>query len=339
MGLLNEHFWSGDKTVMIKYSPLLEIKPEVAQLVFKGVELARKCADMAAEACNPEHDQSHEAKECVAMCLLKHFKIRKTHGLDPQRQVAQNFKKIATYLRDGTLVLKDARIVAIRQAVSSLCEDVGAGHGFKQLLEGYDDDPEMRAIAQSTLLDESIQQMRIYDECLNIQNGVIVNEMMQWLTARQKVSENLLRNPLIQPMLKSRLNNVPKDEEPALGYMRIKRKFIAQVTKQEEEGIRNRIIVESLNRKEIWGHIHLDMTKDPQTHNPLNVAHTIIHEASHKCLFTSDYAYIWESGYGTLSMKQAVMNADCYGIVNASIGCGKFCANHDDVTMQGTRFK
>jgi hypothetical protein len=62
------------------------------------------------------------------------------------------------------------------------------------------------------------------------------------------------------------------------------------------------------------GSIHLNFLTQlaDRSVTNLRVAGTIIHEASHKFCDTRDFAYSQDAGYGALTSRQALMNADSY---------------------------
>ena len=66
-------------------------------------------------------------------------------------------------------------------------------------------------------------------------------------------------------------------------------------------------------------HVSLDMLKD---YSELSYARVIIHEATHKYLCTADEAYAHQDTYATLSLVQALNNADSYAWAAVSLYCG-----------------
>ncbi|MBS0341172.1 MAG: hypothetical protein JSS56_11640 [Proteobacteria bacterium] len=66
-------------------------------------------------------------------------------------------------------------------------------------------------------------------------------------------------------------------------------------------------------------HVSLEML---QNYSAISYARVIIHEATHKYLCTADEAYAHENTYGTLSLAQALNNADSYAWAAVSLYCG-----------------
>ncbi|MBS0453302.1 MAG: hypothetical protein JSS14_18575 [Proteobacteria bacterium] len=66
-------------------------------------------------------------------------------------------------------------------------------------------------------------------------------------------------------------------------------------------------------------HVSFEMLEN---YSPISYARVIIHEATHKYLCTADEAYAHENTYGTLSLTQALNNADSYAWAAVSLYCG-----------------
>lgn len=66
-------------------------------------------------------------------------------------------------------------------------------------------------------------------------------------------------------------------------------------------------------------HINFATLLTGDQHRPLQVARTIIHEASHKFCDMRDIAYSFEDGYRTLTRAQAMLNADSYAYAAVSL--------------------
>jgi Lysine-specific metallo-endopeptidase len=60
----------------------------------------------------------------------------------------------------------------------------------------------------------------------------------------------------------------------------------------------------------VWSDVHLCPVWYAQT--PNGRANTIIHEIAHDAANRDDEAYIWEASYNTLSVEDAIDNADSY---------------------------
>jgi hypothetical protein len=67
-----------------------------------------------------------------------------------------------------------------------------------------------------------------------------------------------------------------------------------------------------------------------------SAVHTLIHEATHKFAGTLDYAYIHDAGYKTLSMAQAVNNADSLAWTAMSFYMKKCLYEHDSVLARNS---
>jgi hypothetical protein len=83
---------------------------------------------------------------------------------------------------------------------------------------------------------------------------------------------------------------------------------------------------------ENWGSIHLnfEMLLTAQR-SDMEVAVTIIHEASHKFIDTLDFAYVFDAKYQTMTAAEALRNADSYAFAAASLARGRLLRSRADL--------
>jgi hypothetical protein len=81
-----------------------------------------------------------------------------------------------------------------------------------------------------------------------------------------------------------------------------------------------------------WGSIHINFQILLTTkRTTMEVAATIIHEASHKILDALDFAYVYESKYQTMTTEEALRNADSYAFAAASLARGRLIKSQADL--------
>lgn len=315
MGILNQSMTIGDLTA--KYSDHLPLSADDGRKLGEAYRMSRRFIYKALIGITTK--EAARNKEITDY----HFGSAITDG--ERKQVSDNFRSIGKALLKP-VVLKDARVLLIIQALTDAVKDEYAklvsdrqqieyDQFFDPALKIPDADEDLYQLLEPTYKD--LAEWGGYDE--------------RRFLAGEGVRSKLLAHPRFEAVVKSALQ--ANSTLAQVGHVRPKKRVAIDLSSADFDRAELQLSVERLNVPGARSSVHINFGSIAGATLEY-LAACIIHEMSHKVVYTSDHCYAYREFrqiYCGLSSMLKVMNADCYAMAAASMGLDRLCRDHDDL--------